>query len=448
MPTPYAQVHGRLLVDRNAVADEALGGGRELELDAGQAPDTKARLLAALAGEVTESILVVDSTGRITAMLGGGLLRRDRTGTRIFDHCHPRDLPELLRLAATALASIPGWHEHGAVRIRDDGGTWCHVVLQVRNRRDDPVVDGFVLRLRERPAATLHPPLTASTGVARELESLAGAIPLPIMFLDPSGLPSFVNDAARSLCAHLLGPLSARGLAGIVEPQDRPLVEETLRSLRDYAGERTTALRLLTLRPGDAERFVEATFSARSRRDGGDTIVVTLVDVTTHRARESELLRIASCDPLTGLLNRAEIEEALAERLRMATEGVALLYVDLDGFKAVNDNHGHDVGDDLLVEIARILDAKTRPGDLVARLGGDEFAIVVNSPDLCDAHGLACRIAVAIAELSAYRHLPVSASVGAATARPGDTARDLLRRADAAMYDEKRRTRIVRSATR
>jgi diguanylate cyclase len=154
------------------------------------------------------------------------------------------------------------------------------------------------------------------------------------------------------------------------------------------------------------------------------------------------LRRMASCDPLTGLLNRAEIEDALGERLQDAPERVALLYCDLDGFKAVNDNHGHDVGDELLVEIAQILEAKTRPGDLVGRLGGDEFAVLVDSSDPADAHGLACRIAVAIAELSSYRRLPVSASVGAATARRGDSTRDLLRRADAAMYDEKRRRRF------
>jgi diguanylate cyclase (GGDEF)-like protein len=148
---------------------------------------------------------------------------------------------------------------------------------------------------------------------------------------------------------------------------------------------------------------------------------------------------MASCDPLTGLLNRNEIEEALAGRLRAAPERVALLYCDLDGFKSVNDNHGHDVGDELLVEIAQILQAKTRPDDLVGRLGGDEFAVLVDSADPSDAHGLACRIAIAIAELSSYRRLPVTASVGAATARSGDTTRDLLRRADAAMYDEKRR---------
>ncbi|MCU1493874.1 MAG: diguanylate cyclase/phosphodiesterase with sensor(s), partial [Acidimicrobiaceae bacterium] len=375
-----------------------------------------------LARHMSEEIVAVDRGGRITALLGGpaGSIGQSGLGTSIFDHCHPDDLPEMVRFALDGLGSAPGWEGVACVRLRVRTGDWRYHEIHVMNKLDDPVVGGFVLRLREIDVAR---PDLAAPGAAlleHELETLASAVPLPILFLDRLARAYFVNDAARDLCSHLLAPLGAEGLAGIADIRDRALLEDTLASLVADGGERTVTFRLLPVHPAAEERVVEATFSAQ----GGTSvhsIVVTLVDISAHHARESELRRMASRDPLTGLLNRAEIEDALAQRLRSAPERVALLYCDLDGFKSVNDNHGHDVGDELLVEIARILETKTRPTDLVGRLGGDEFAVLLDSPDPSEAHSLACRIAVAIAELSSYRRLPVSASVGAATARRGDT---------------------------
>jgi len=294
----------------------------------------------------------------------------------------------------------------------------------------------------ETPAPETPATATAVPGAGDDgqLQRLAGAVPLPIIFLDADGHAFFVNNSARDLCVGLLSALEDEGLVGVIDPRDRPSIDATLRSLAQTGGQRTITCRLAPLRVAAAERVVELTLSAQD--EGAQSVIVTLVDVSAHFQRETELRRMASSDPLTGLVNRAEVEDALGERLRTAPERVALLYCDLDGFKAVNDTHGHDAGDELLVEIAQVLQSKTRPGDLVGRLGGDEFAVLVDSPDPTDAHGLACRIAVAIAELSSYRRLPVSASVGAATAKAGDTPRDLLRRADAAMYDEKRRRRV------
>ncbi len=434
------------------------------------AGDAGPQLLAALAAELSEAVLAVDRSGRLKVALGGdgGPLGGIRPGTRIFDLCHPDDLPELVRLGLEGLEKGPGWEVAAAARLGPPGGPWQRYELRAVNRLDDPAVAGFLVRLRELPGGdptagsgrpdrtgtetgrpadeALRPPgVLVHSGLAArledELETLAGAIPLPILFLDGAGRPYFANGAAKDLCSHLRVQLAEEGLGGIVHTEDRPFVDETLRSLAELGGERTLTFRLMPHRPSAEDRVVEATFSAWGTPGRLRGIVVTLVDMTAHHARESELLRMASCDPLTGLLNRAEFEEALAARIQSAPDRVTLLYCDLDGFKSVNDDHGHDVGDELLVEIARILERKTRPGDLVGRLGGDEFAIAVDGPDSTDAQGLACRIAVAIAETSAYRRLAVSASVGTARAKRGDNARDLLKRADAAMYHEKRRRR-------
>ncbi len=383
-------------------------------------------------------MLAVGRDGRITARLGGaesgtGLAA---VGTHVFEHCHPDDLSDLRALARSALASGPGWQGSARARVRAGRGSWQLHDLHVVDRSDDPAIGGFVVHVRRTAEAA------RVDEVGGELAALADVVPLPIAVVDGDGTARLSNRAARDLVRHLDGRFESDGLVGLADLRDRHLVEDALAWVREHGGEVTTTFRLLPVRPSAAERVVEATLAARDGADelrGPGGIVVTLVDVSAYHARESELRRMATCDPLTGLLNRVEFEGCLADRLARSPERVALLFCDLDGFKAVNDTHGHGVGDELLVDIAQLLESRTRPGDLVGRLGGDEFAVLVDGASAPDSDALACRIAVSIAELSAYRRLPVSASVGAATARRGDTPRDLLRRADAAMYDEKRR---------
>jgi diguanylate cyclase (GGDEF)-like protein len=157
------------------------------------------------------------------------------------------------------------------------------------------------------------------------------------------------------------------------------------------------------------------------------------------RAREEELRHRAFHDPLTGLANRDlfrnRLEHALASRHQ---HPIAVAFVDLDDFKAVNDALGHDAGDELLRLVAERLRACTRPGDTVARLGGDEFAVLIEEAAVAEA--LARRIVEAFAVPFAIgpSDIGMEASVGMATGRPGaDTAKGLLRDADLAMYAAK-----------
>ena len=153
------------------------------------------------------------------------------------------------------------------------------------------------------------------------------------------------------------------------------------------------------------------------------------------------LERQASTDPLTGLANRTALLRAVDQRLRDAPAGgVALLLVDLDGFKAVNDTHGHVVGDRLLEQVAKRLGKATRGADVTARLGGDEFAILLHG--MVTPAALAATAGRIVATLSAPYHLrlltlAVSGSVGGAFAVPGDAADDLIHRADVALYAAK-----------
>jgi diguanylate cyclase (GGDEF)-like protein len=173
-------------------------------------------------------------------------------------------------------------------------------------------------------------------------------------------------------------------------------------------------------------------------------IVLNARDVSERKALEAQLTHQAFHDPLTGLANRAlffdRVTHAL-ERRQRSNERLAVLFLDLDNFKTVNDSLGHVPGDRLLVAAAVRLAACVRTADTVARLGGDEFAILIE-----DAHGdlathAAERITAALREPFAVegKEVFVTASLGIATDEAGMTASELLRNADMAMYTAKSR---------
>lgn len=158
------------------------------------------------------------------------------------------------------------------------------------------------------------------------------------------------------------------------------------------------------------------------------------------RRTESHLAMEARSDVLTGLPNRRFLQERLTQRLNQRPlASTALLFIDLDRFKSVNDSLGHDVGDSLLVSVAERLAAVARENDTVARLGGDEFVLVCADMNLRQAESVAARILTTFREpLEIGDHtFVVSASIGIAVAVPGHTAADLIKLADLSMYRAK-----------
>ena len=157
--------------------------------------------------------------------------------------------------------------------------------------------------------------------------------------------------------------------------------------------------------------------------------------------RLPELERLAHTDALTGLANRRHFErEFAAASSSEGAQGCALLLIDLDHFKPVNDTHGHAAGDLLLQEIARRVSGVLREGDLVARLGGDEFAVLLRGAGAAAAARLTSeRIAAALAPPVWYAGIPLqpSASIGLAVVDPAQDAHAALQAADAAMYAAK-----------
>nr|WP_295083284.1 EAL domain-containing protein [uncultured Roseateles sp.] len=187
---------------------------------------------------------------------------------------------------------------------------------------------------------------------------------------------------------------------------------------------------------------------AKFRLDDGWSLVVTLRDISDRKQAEAQLLWRATHDDLTHLPNRALFTERLQnalERSRRLDLSVAVLFIDLDGFKLINDSHGHEAGDLLLQEVARRLGSCVRPGDTVARLAGDEFVVLceqLQQPESISM--LAERINVALRQLMHLGSVTVrvSASIGVAVGH-GSThaAQDILQGADMAMYVAKERGR-------
>lgn len=175
-----------------------------------------------------------------------------------------------------------------------------------------------------------------------------------------------------------------------------------------------------------------------------DGVALISRDVTERVAAQHQLAAMARLDPLTQLPNRRHFEEQLEQVIARAARqahAVALIYLDLDGFKQVNDTLGHAAGDQLLIEVARRLKACTRAGDVVARLGGDEFTVIVEQAATPEDRDHACeRLLHALSQACelAGRELVVTPSIGAASWRPGESVDSLMRRADSAMYQAKR----------
>jgi diguanylate cyclase (GGDEF)-like protein len=173
--------------------------------------------------------------------------------------------------------------------------------------------------------------------------------------------------------------------------------------------------------------------------DGAAGALITHTDVTEERQQHDELVHQARHDQLTGLANRSLLAERVDEALdncRISTGRPALLFIDLDGLKSVNDQQGHAAGDQLLIAVASRLRDAVRPTDTVARMSGDEFVILCNGiQSRTELERLVERIKAAVARAGASASVGVSMATG-----PEDTLTRLLREADAAMYAEKRRT--------
>jgi diguanylate cyclase (GGDEF)-like protein/PAS domain S-box-containing protein len=281
----------------------------------------------------------------------------------------------------------------------------------------------------------------ASAAVLAAVVEHAG-LGIALMGLD--GITFQANPAFCRMTGYDENELLIMTFAEFTHPDDvereESLFAELLEGVRDlYRVEKRY------VRPDGVVVWGALTVSAVRSQGGGLLFAVGMAeDITEQRRLQGELQHQALHDHLTGLPNRRLFDDRLSHAQRLARRqdhGLAVVALDLDGFKTVNDTHGHAAGDEVLIAVAARLAAACRESDTVARVGGDEFAVLCEGSDADRyAPALAERLRTALSGtlvLSSGAQTALSASVGFAVAEAADAYDTLLRRADAAMYSWK-----------
>lgn len=250
----------------------------------------------------------------------------------------------------------------------------------------------------------------------------------------------------RNYGVPLEGPVDYDTFIACIHPDDRARVDKAARNFTvpGSSGRFFTEYRIIRRNDG-AERWLKVNGESLTDQEGRTRFVGTTIDITDIKLAEQRIRHASQRDPLTGLPNRALLfeycEHLLAVAQRTRSSG-ALLFIDLDRFKPINDAHGHGVGDQVLKQVARRLTACTRQEDIVGRLGGDEFVVALPHPD--DVYGPTTVARNIVDKLSEPYHvgdlqLHLSPSIGISLyPRHGTGLDTLIKCADAAMYEAKK----------
>jgi diguanylate cyclase (GGDEF)-like protein/PAS domain S-box-containing protein len=273
------------------------------------------------------------------------------------------------------------------------------------------------------------------------LRTITDNLPVLISFVDANGIVRFCNATYEKWLDKETGQLVGRPLREALGEATYAAQLEQFRSA--LGGERTEFD--LDIAGPDGVRNARAIYVPQGQPDGRTAGVYMLtLDMTSIKRVEQELHRLARFDSLTALANRRQFDEHLPQAIEAARatgHALALMFIDVDHFKAINDTLGHAGGDEVLQEFAWRLHAGVRGDDLVARLAGDEFVILLEDvASAAEAEALAAKIVAAIREpfelVSGQRH--VTASIGVAFVRGGElAAAEMMQLADHALYEAK-----------
>ncbi len=439
-------VHGLAVLAALGVAFTIIVFGRatqEKERAEGELRQSEQRFKA-MVQHASDIILVIGADGRFRYVspafeLVLGYPADSVVGRHGPEFAEPNDVEHL---RAVIEGSVAGRPSRAEVRMLHVDGRWIWFEVTVTNLFDDPSVAGWVANLRDVTERK-----QAEIALLEAQEAFRHAFDDAPIGMALVGLDGRILRANRSI-----GELWGR-------PKDE-LVGVAVREVTHPDDQEASAVELRRLLNGDVDRYdmekrymrpngevVWAALSVSLVRDADHRpayCIGQLEDITERRALGDRLAHEAAHDPMTGLPNRVRFLDRLLLALQAADREqrrVAVLFVDLDQFKLINDGLGHASGDQLLSTIADRLRRALRPGDVVARFGGDEFTVLC-----CDVAGenaaldLASRLAAAIAEpvpLGAGEVF-ITASIGIAlSGAAGDTPETLLRDADTAMYRAK-----------
>lgn len=374
-----------------------------------------------------------------------GLSEAELLATDLLGLTHPDDRAADVELGTRAwLGEVDSYTIEKRI-VRPDGRT-IHVLQEVTFARDAEGkllhLIGQMIDITARKEAELA--LAASR---QELDDLIRSMPIGLVRIDPRGRIVTANPAAAAIAGLAELPRGSR-VMDLVHPDDLAWLQEEVPRHIEAKADYHVEFRIV--RPDGSVRWIRNDARPEHDADGRLTgLSGTWLDVTELRAAHEELRHHASHDALTGLANRravfAELAEAI-ERCEAHGSRLTVLYIDLDGFKEVNDAHGHQVGDQVLADVARDLEATVGGAGRVGRIGGDEFVVLVESPAGDDGHDRTVEALAehAVATLGGGSRLPdgepldVGASVGIADWEPGRDADALISTADRGVYAAKR----------
>jgi diguanylate cyclase (GGDEF)-like protein/PAS domain S-box-containing protein len=338
----------------------------------------------------------------------------------------------------TAMLRAPGESRRARMRLRHRDGGWIWVEVTNTNRLKDGLSNDVFTELVNVSDEMIG--MESLRGNEKLLRRLTDTIPLGIAQIDISRRVVYRNERLTEIVGLSPGS-SIEEMLATVAPFDRPILEEALTNV--LCGSDVDVE--LRFRPLGHERRCTVTMRALTVTVGLVSGAIICVTDDTERVRLREALEErATYDALTRCHNRGSILgrlETILDHKPDPGTGTAVIFIDLDGFKAVNDRFGHSKGDDLLRATGACLLAGARTGDLVGRLGGDEFLVVCQSvPDALTALDIAERLARSLRErdVPGLENALLDTSIGVAWTAGESGADALVNQADAAMYQSKR----------
>ena len=379
--------------------------------------------------------IMTDVDERMTRMLGWE--REELVGQRSLDFIHPDDHERAI--AQWLEMRIRRNSQRVRVRHRHRDGHWVWVEIANTFIGDDEpdkaVVVAELVDISDEMAA--HDAVRQREKLFRRLSE---SLPVGVFQVDGDRVVVYANARLATIFGVRAATRLEEQLAAVVE-DDRERLTAVFDTALDAGTDQELEVDVLLAGSGERRRCL-VTVAALSDSEGVPGAIVSVTDITEGARLREELRLRATYDALTGCHNRASAMSLLEEALAAGDQRTAVVFVDLDGFKPINDTHGHAVGDDVLVEAARRITALLRDDDVVGRIGGDEFLVVCRRVDGTDqALELARRVAASLHGRIELDRVPVElrASVGVTLSAPGADADQLVAQADAAMYEAKRK---------
>lgn len=391
-------------------------------------------------GEFEEVDLLIhelDGTGVIIRTEGKvfeitGRQPEEVIGQSVLDHIHPDGFEDAISMWMATMTGPPGATRTGRQRVvRPDGSIIWTESTTIKRVAEDGTITATVichdLTARRKQEAALRT-------FQMQFQLLADLVPSAVFQADSEHRLTFRNSRWDELIS---GGTPVEHLYDIVHPDDREKYDAEIARLAASPG-RTVSFEVRG-RAGErvysvlCESVIDIVSDVRS-------FVGAVTDITST----VELRQRAERDSLTGLLNRPSLEEHIARAIADEGKEIVVAFIDLDGFKSVNDRYGHHVGDDVLVAIGERLGTIVRADDVVARFGGDEFVVVIHSPGVDDD--------AVVERLEDALRAPIrwdggewypKASIGVARPQAGDDVAAVLRQADDHMFAIKRRRKLA-----